>query len=308
MTIFAPGCESIPIELCVRQSHLKHATPYHAWQACKDDSSSPAQQLGTLVHRYVLEGGRDILVMPNASLNTLAGVQTHIEALYRHLMPLTPSPSLPVRMGDLRRLYNELYNELEPSLVASESDDREAQAIANAIQQHPTAGELLTDFALETEVQLVWIDAETGAYCQGTLDGLIRPGSSERFPDGLIVDLKTAQDASPERFAGIPDSFSRSAINRYGYHWQADHYSRGFEACFGSSPTYLIVAAETTDPSPDAVAVYEVPPWQRELARREYLERLRHFGHAFKSRRFPGYPSGIQTPPIPRWASKGDEQ
>lgn len=308
MTIFAPGCESIPIELCVRQSHLKHATPYHAWQACKDDSSSTAQQLGTLVHRYVLEGGRDILVMPDEPTNTKEGLKAHVQALYHHVMPLIPMAALPNTIKGLRALYAELVASVSPTLIATEEDSQQARAIADAIQAHPTAGELLTDFALETEVQLVWIDADTGAYCQGTLDGLIRPGSSERFPDGLIVDLKTAQDASPEGFAGMPDTFRRSAINRYGYHWQADYYSRGFEACFGSSPTYLIVAAETTDPSPEAVAVYEVPPWQRDLARREYLERLRHFGHAFKSRRFPGYPSGIQTPPIPRWAMKGDEQ
>ena len=66
----------------------------------------------------------------------------------------------------------------------------------------------------QTEVPLFWVDDRTGIKCKCRIDALKE--TDDKF---LIIDLKTANDASTK-------TFTREAV-KYGYHVQAAHYING---------------------------------------------------------------------------------
>ena len=88
----------------------------------------------------------------------------------------------------------------------------------------------------QTEVPLFWVDDRTGIKCKCRIDALKE--TDDKF---LIIDLKTANDASTK-------TFTREAV-KYGYHVQAAHYinehymnpmtTADVAQAVGFSPNYL---------------------------------------------------------------------
>jgi exodeoxyribonuclease VIII len=86
-----------------------------------------------------------------------------------------------------------------------------AKACIDAVNAHPAASQLLA--GAERELSLFWTDARYHVPCKARYDARNH---------GLVMDLKTTQDASPEGFA-------RQAANLL-YHCQAAHYFSGEHA------------------------------------------------------------------------------
>ena len=97
---------------------------------------------------------------------------------------------------------------------------------------HPVAAKLLTGGDAERVFQ--WSDENTGVKCKAKADYV---------KGDMIVDLKTAQDASPTGFA--------KACANFGYHWQDAHYSNG-----SGCARFVFVVVETSYPF--GTAVYEL--------------------------------------------------
>jgi hypothetical protein len=167
---------------------------------------------------------------------------------------------------------------LKTALLAHEW--KTVKRMRDAVFANPDAAALLTGH--EAETSLRW-DVD-GVRLKGRLDGWKRD-------EGIIVDLKTARDASPR-------GFGRAAA-AYGYHTQAAQYHGGLEALTGESATYYIVAVEKEPPF--LTAVYEVATDQLDAGREAVEDGINAYREAIAADAWPtSYPS--QPLDLPAWA------
>lgn len=142
-------------------AHMKHQIDN------PEDSSTPAKDLGTLVHLLALQPEKfdeRYLAQPDWDARTTVGKAIRDEF----------NASRGTRKGvDAETLAN-------------------AQAIVAALKAHPLAGKMLAAPG-PCEVVARWKDPKTGILCKGRLDKYI--------PGKLALDLKTTADASPAAFA-----------------------------------------------------------------------------------------------------------
>lgn len=111
--------------------------------------------------------------------------------------------------------------------------------------------------------------------------------------EGILVDVKTTQDASP---AG----FSRQVAN-LKYHVQAYHYLRGVTQATGIlHDCFRIVAVETK--APYAVAVYELDFGTMEKAEALWRHATDMYRQCAHLNEWPGYSQEVQPLGLPAWA------
>lgn len=165
-----------------------------------------------------------------------------------------------------------------------------AQAMRDAVMAHPTAGKLFSG-AGEAELSAYWQDPETGLACRCRPDWWLI--------NGVLVDLKTAEDASPE-------AFEKSILN-YRYHVQAAFYLDGARAAFSRTPFtalppdhFVFVVVEKTPPH--AVAVYRLDDDAIEIGRREYQRDLATAAECLRTGEWPAYGDTIMRASLPEWA------
>jgi len=245
----------------MNRSTLEHAgrSMLHLRAAMTTPSeSSDAMDLGTALHCAVLEPdafARRYVVAPKVDRRTKEGKATW--------------ESFVAGLGDKKIL---------------EADDAEAcKAMSDAIRCHDRAATLL-DVPGESEVCVVWDDAETGIRCKARID---------RYAAGKIgVDVKTTRNASP-------GAFSKSVFD-FGYHRQVAWYADGFYAVTGKPTTFVIVAVENE--SPWGVCVYRLEDEAVEFGRDDNRRWLRQYAEAVKSGVFAGYPSEVVALGLPVWA------
>ena len=248
-------------------SGLKHfvRSPAHymAYRA-QQIKDTPALRFGRILHRYVLE--------PDACALVLA-------------------PTLDRRTKDGKlawELAQQDACESGAEMVKADEADTLA-AMRDAVYTHPAARKLL--FAEgEAEVSVFWADRESGEACKCRPDFL--------RADRIIVDLKSAEDASP-------DGFSR-ACAKYGYAMQAAMYSDGVKAALGQDVSGFVFVAVEKDP-PYAVGVYVLDAESLDMGRRMYRKALMDMADCKIRRDWPAYSSKIESLSLPRWALKEGE-
>lgn len=157
------------------------------------------------------------------------------------------------------------------------------EGMAAAITAHPKASVLLQGG--KAEQSIFWTDEDSGIDCRCRPDYL--------HPSGIIVDLKSTADASPEEFA--------RSVAKYRYHVQDAFYSEGYYQATGQWPRgFVFIAVEKT--APYAVACYslddDAKAYGHELFRRD-LETLLE---AEKNQEWTAYSQEIETLSLPAWA------
>lgn len=174
----------------------------------------------------------------------------------------------------------------------------------DAVMAHPAASALL-NYEAHAESSVYWNDPETGTLCR------CRPDFWRK--DGIIVDLKTTEDASLE-------GFSKSMAN-YRYHVQHAFYLDGLRAArrlvswpegFEYPRAFVFLAVEKSarvvNGKPKGVAVYCLSKEDVELGRLEYRRDLDLYAACERSGEWPGYGDGIQEIALPGWAKNKAEQ
>ncbi len=136
---------------------------------------------------------------------------------------------------------------------------------------------------------MLWTDALTGVKCKGRPDYVHR--------GGVVVDLKTTKDASPEEFAKV------SA--RLGYHMQAAFYLDGMNATLQEGEdafnAFVIVAVEQKPPH--GIMIYELDDAAIDIGRRDYQRALAAWDVWQRTPGgWEGYPTAIQALSLPPWA------
>lgn len=167
-----------------------------------------------------------------------------------------------------------------------------------AVMAHPVASRLITGAPGVAERSVYWEDEETGLLCR------CRPDWWRQ--DGIVVDVKTTEDASL-------DEFQRS-ISGWRYYVQDPFYMDGMTAAhqaghfpegWAAPKLFLFLAVEKSACVVDGVAlgvaVYGLDEESKALGRKEYREDLQTIAECTAAGRFPGYGDKAQIISLPRW-------
>lgn len=169
-------------------------------------------------------------------------------------------------------------------LILSDDEYLLVDAIADSVGCHPFASKILEADG-ETETSFYW-QHELGMLCKCRPDYL-------RF-DGLIVDIKTTEDASPEGFA-------RSS-EKYRYYVQTAFYRQGIEAVTGMKVEGFVFIAVEKSP-PYAVACYLADQDMIAAGDYEVNRCLNIYKNCLEKDEWPGYPQELIPLSRPRWAA-----
>lgn len=161
------------------------------------------------------------------------------------------------------------------------------RGMADAINAHPIAREVLKREGALIERAIEWTDAATGLRCKGRPDHVA----------GNIADLKTVDTVDERRF--------RATAARLGYYLQAAFYRRGYRALTKFDMACTIVAVEMEPPHD--VGVFELDPTSLAYADEQITRLLKRVAWCEQHGQWPGrYPTG-RVLTAPDWAHREDQ-
>ena len=160
----------------------------------------------------------------------------------------------------------------------------ESLAMYRALCAHPRIAEIL---ALPGNIcEQAFVTEWDGVKCRARPDLLISTGS-------LVLEIKTARDASPEGFAG--------AVSDGCYDLQQAYYTDILLACGHRVDAYLYGVVESAPPY--CTAVYSLAPDSVADGRVAYLSALSTLRACRSTGKWPGYEERIQEVSLRPWAS-----
>lgn len=186
------------------------------------------------------------------------------------------------RTKDGKAAYKAFLDSLGDGLTAVPPDVYDtAKAMAAAVKAHPVAAKLLTDG--KPEESYFW--EQDGIKCSCRPDWL--------RADGLVVDLKTTKDASP-------DGFQKSAYN-FRYYVQAWWYIHGLKLLGIDATEFIFIAVEST--APYTVSVYAADDLFFKLGEIEAMQDFETYKDCMKSENWYGYEKEpeIHSLSVPDW-------
>lgn len=159
-----------------------------------------------------------------------------------------------------------------------------AMRCRDAVLEHPTASQVLTDG--EPEVSHFWEDEETGILCK------CRPDWQRN--DGILVDVKSSSDATPEAF--------QRSLHRYHYYVQGAFYLDGVTATTANTyEKFLFIVVESG--AVPGVRIYDLDDYAIERGRDDYRRYLDELHKAQTAEGYwTGYPTAIESISLPKWA------
>lgn len=178
--------------------------------------------------------------------------------------------------------------------ILSVDEELKVNRMRDAIHGHSRAARLVGAPGM-AEVSAFWIDENSGENCKCRPDKWLN--------NGLIVDLKTTEDASPEAFA--------KSIANYNYNMQAALYLDGaatamrqghYDGPLGYPESFVFVAIEKEPPY--AIGIYELDYEAMELGRDRIQRELLLLADCRANNHWPAYPENLTTLSLPYWAAK----
>lgn len=168
-----------------------------------------------------------------------------------------------------------------------EKDAKDIVGMSICVWMHQRARRLLNVPDEWREVVALWQDEETGLWCKARADAI-----NEDL--GVIPDLKSTDDASPEEFP--------RKVDQYGYDGQAAWYVDGFRKCGVEVNSFALVTVEKSAlwPGRYPVAVYELKDRVVANGRAKCRERLAKWAEWLRlygppSQAWPDYDSTIYS-------------
>lgn len=249
---------------------LIHRSPAH-FAAAKEAprKETPAMLLGTVAHSAILEPdlfASRYVASPKFDRRTTRGKED------------AAAFELEVRTKGQEPIDAEMYET--------------AIKMRDAVYTHP-AKRFLSE-AGSAEMSVFWHDAEIleacgcnpdYQYCKARPDYLLN--------NGMVVDLKTTDDARPEAF--------RRKIASFRYHVQQAYYSDGVKAVWGEEPRgFVFLTVETT--SPYGINIFMLDAESVEIGRDAYKADLKTYIGCLKSNYWPSYAQEVTVIDLPRWA------
>lgn len=211
-----------------------------------------------------------------------------------HALVLEPEKNLVIRGPEDRRGNKwkeaQLAADLDDKILLPEADFDLAARMADATKAHPVVAQYLADPTFIAEASFFGIDPETGVEIKCRPDGYL--------PDaGIIFDVKTTTDASP-------DGFPRE-LRKYAYEVQAAFYLRALRAAGYKADAFMFVAVEKE--APHAVGLHAIT--ERYLAHADQIvtQTLQKISNAVAANDFTtGWPL-VNAIDLPRWQAETTE-
>jgi len=148
----------------------------------------------------------------------------------------------------------------------------------DAAYSHPFAKDLLT-MPSEKEQSIYSIDEDTGLLKRGRIDIV-------NYDEGVLVDLKSCQDASYKGF--------KKSIYQYNYHVQANYYRHLYhEQSIDYSASFYFIAVEKN--APHGVGVYKISTDLDQEGQRMWESALRTVKRCMDLNKWPSYEDGAVT-------------
>jgi exodeoxyribonuclease VIII len=173
--------------------------------------------------------------------------------------------------------------------VVNEEDWTKLHGMRDAVMAHPAASKLLR-MPGKAEMSFYWHDAST--------DMLLRCRPDYLTDSGIVVDLKSTEDASPEGFA--------KSIANWRYYVQHPFYVDGINEAIrqadldrAKARTMVFIAVEKKPPY--AVGVYVLDAESIELGRLDYIRDVNRLAEAMATDIWPGFGDDIQPIALPTW-------
>lgn len=194
-------------------------------------------QLKLLPDQPELFYGRHVAKWPDWQMEPTAsmdlGTAVHEALLLDRLPQVIPDEVLSKSGARSGKAWYEFAAAHRGETWLRQKDADQVRRIVDGCKATPKAAALLAFEGLP-EHSLFWHENNTGLACRGRLDKLL--------PDvQLIVDLKTANDSSPERWPW-------HAID-LGYHLQAASYCEAAKACYGfDEVAFVFIVVESDVP------------------------------------------------------------
>ena len=218
--------DRIPYLNCSKLKVALRSTQHFKAELNKDPatpSTSKALAFGSAFHTYCLEPhlfDDECAVCPNVDRRTKAGKAT----------------------------WAGFLDASSGKVVVQESELEQMDRMIDALHDHTGAASLL--FGDGNEYEMTYIsnpkdemaESMTSESLKGRIDVVNKSG-------GMLIDLKTCQDASP-------DAVSRTVLT-YGYHIQAAFYSHLHRQVYGENPTFHFVFVEKEAPHGILVATLD---------------------------------------------------
>ena len=218
---------------------------------------TPAMRIGSIFHGMILE--------PET---------THIAV----------APVCDKRTKEGKAIFAEFEANNARSCIVTAEEGEMLNGMVASVMAHPAARALLSGPGI-AEGSCFWHDERSGELCR------CRP-DFYRQDLGIIVDLKSTEDASPEGFA--------RSIAKYGYHRQNAMYADGVESSTGDFVKgFVFVVTEKS--APYCTAVYSLDMQGVEIGRDQYKRLLLDLADCKVAKKFPGYSDRIETLSLPAW-------
>lgn len=221
---------------------------------------TPAMRIGSLFHGMVLEPER---------------------------VKIAVAPVCDKRTKDGKATWEAFCIENAGAEIVTADEGEMLNGMVESVRKHPAASALLSGPGI-AEGSCWWYDERSGELCR------CRPDFYRE--DGIIVDLKTTEDASV-------DGFTRS-VAKYNYQVQAAMYADGVELATGRPvKAFAFIAVEKQPPY--AVQCFQLDFQATEAGRVTYQNLLLDLADCKINGNFPAYSNKVETISLPNWALKG---
>jgi PDDEXK-like domain of unknown function (DUF3799) len=192
-------------------------------------------------------------------------------------------PEIDRRTTKGKETYAELVGKNPGKTILKPDEFHTALEVAQSIRSQSHCLTLLE--SAHIELTLNWQDKATGVLCKARVDAYDEN-------TGVVVDIKTTQDASR---SGFPKK-----LFAYGYHRQAAWYLEGLKANGEPASHFVFIAVEKEPPY--CVGVYRLSDETIRLSKLENEALLRRYAECVRTDSWPGYTDGIEDISIPDYA------
>jgi len=196
-------------------------------------------------------------------------------AFHAHLLQANPEEHYAVKnkvdgRSKEGKAYNEQFAFENAGKVVIDSDEKsKIVCMAEEVMAHPTAGKLMQSL---THREFAVFGTHQGVRLKGLIDGYCHE-------EGVIVDLKTAEDASPAGF--------RKAIRDRRYDIQVAHYTWLMLNAGKRVNVFYFIAVEKE--APYAVGVYKINPHTLMYSMGTWEEAIGRFKDCQSTGLYPAY-------------------
>lgn len=189
------------------------------------------------------------------------------------------------RTKEGKEVYARFLEENAGRQIISVDDYDRMEGMLSSILNSKTSLDLM--HGGKSEVSVYWKDKETGVLCKCRPDYL--------RADGIIIDLKTSEDATMQGF--------QKSISNYAYHIQSAFYLDGVSSAM-NEPIDEFVHIVVEKKKPYGIGIFTLDDYSLHLARQEIKRLLRLYADCLEKDIWPSYEDKVQNVSLPSWMIK----